>query len=432
MSDWNLPVIGTLYVEFVAGFRARDEELAKGLDPAVVSVTNPQTNFIRWTSAGSKWEKFSGTAWNALATLYNINVDQLDGCDAGTGPNNVLKLDSSGKVPNGNLPATPAALESLATYGFIAKTAVGTIAARTLTGPAAGLSVSNGNGVAGNPTLALANDLAALEGLASTGFAVRTASDTWTQRSIAVGSGLSVANGDGVLGNPTISITDSELVALAGLVSAADRLPYFTGAGTAGLATFTAFARTLLDDVDASAMLSTLGVSTFMKTLLDDADAATARATLGVESVAPGGVIYYAASTAPTGWLECNGAGISRTAYANLFAVVGTTFGAGDGSTTFNLPDLRGEFIRGWDNARGVDSGRAFGSAQSDDNKSHRHTMGRDDGVTAIRGGATNISSWNGLVMGSTSATGGSLLTLLTGGSEARPRNIALLPIIKY
>ena len=434
MSNWNLPVIGTLYAEFVAGFRARDEELAKGLDPAVVSVTNPQTNFIRWTSAGSKWEKFSGTAWNALATLYNINVDQLDGCDAGTGPNNVLKLDSSGKVPNGNLPATPAALESLATYGFIAKTAAGTLAARTMTGPAAGLSVSNGNGVAGNPTLALANDLAALEGLASTGFAVRTASDTWTQRSIAVGSGLSVANGDGVAGNPTISITDSELVALAGLVSAADRLPYFTGAGAAGLATFTAFARTLLDDVDGSAMLSTLGVSSFMKTLLDDADADTARATLGVESVAPGGVIYYAASMAPAGWLECNGSAISRTAYANLFAVVGTTFGAGDGSTTFNLPDLRGEFIRGWDNARGVDSGRTFGSSQASQNLSHTHTANNSN---TMGNGTLNAAQYSGEYSGGLWCSNGTMVAHshtinASGGTESRPRNIALLPIIKY
>lgn len=430
MSDWNLPVIGTLYAEFVAGFRTRDEELAKGLDPAVVTVANPQTNFIRWTSAGGKWEKFNGTAWAALATIYNINVDQVDGCHAGTGANNVLKLDANGKVPNGNLPATPASLESLATYGLVSKTAAGTIAGRTLTPPAAGITVSNGNGVAGNPTLALANDLAALEGLASTGFAVRTASDAWIQRSIAVGSGLSVANGAGVAGNPTISIADPELIALAALASAADRLPFFTGAGTAALATFTAFARTLLDDADASAMLSTLGVSTFMKTLLADADAATARATLGVESVAPGGVIYYAASTAPAGWLECNGAAISRTAYANLFAVVGTTFGAGDGSTTFNLPDLRGEFIRGWDDGRGVDAGRSLGSTQ---------------GATTIQNGpiASNLTPLDTPFSGGEAVVPGGSRYVVPSGSPApstagsqtfqvRPRNIALLPIIKY
>ncbi len=63
-------------------------------------------------------------------------------------------------------------------------------------------------------------------------------------------------------------------------------------------------------------------------------------------------------------FLPCDGSAISRTTYADLFDVIGTVFGVGDGSTTFNVPDLRGEFIRGWDNGAGVDSGRTFGSWQ--------------------------------------------------------------------
>lgn len=78
----------------------------------------------------------------------------------------------------------------------------------------------------------------------------------------------------------------------------------------------------------------------------------------------PGAVAFFARSTAPVGYLKANGAAVSRTAYSALFASVGTTFGAGDGATTFNLPDLRGEFLRGWDDGRGVDTGRVFGSAQ--------------------------------------------------------------------
>lgn len=77
---------------------------------------------------------------------------------------------------------------------------------RTLVAPAAGITISNADGVAGNPTFALANDLGALEGLGSTGFAVRTAADTWTQRTIVAGAGLSIINGDGVAGNPTLSV----------------------------------------------------------------------------------------------------------------------------------------------------------------------------------------------------------------------------------
>ena len=79
-----------------------------------------------------------------------------------------------------------------------------------------------------------------------------------------------------------------------------------------------------------------------------------------------GAVMYFAGRTAPSGWLKANGAAVSRTTYAALFAAIGTTYGAGDGRSTFNLPDLRGEFLRGWDDGRGIDSGRAFGSAQSD------------------------------------------------------------------
>lgn len=82
--------------------------------------------------------------------------------------------------------------------------------------------------------------------------------------------------------------------------------------------------------------------------------------------VPSGAVLYFAGQSAPAGWLKANGAAVSRTAYAALFAAIGTTYGAGDGSTTFNLPDLRGEFVRGWDDGRGIDHGRAFGSAQGD------------------------------------------------------------------
>ena len=93
----------------------------------------------------------------------------------------------------------------------------------------------------------------------------------------------------------------------------------------------------------------------------------------GVVSIPTGMIAPFAMSTPPTGWLECNGATISRSTYATLFAAIGTTYGAGDGSSTFVLPDLRATFIRGFDNSRGIDTGRTFGSFQ-------------DQGIPAMKG----------------------------------------------
>lgn len=106
------------------------------------------------------------------------------------------------------LDADLTAVAGLSSAGLIARTGSGTAAARTLTAPAAGISVSNGNGVSGNPTLALANDLSALEALSSTGLAARTTTDTWAQRTITgTANQIAVTNGDGVSGNPTIAAT---------------------------------------------------------------------------------------------------------------------------------------------------------------------------------------------------------------------------------
>lgn len=71
-----------------------------------------------------------------------------------------------------------------------------------------------------------------------------------------------------------------------------------------------------------------------------------------------GSLMPYAGTTAPTGWIVCGGQAVSRTTYADLFAVLSTTYGAGDGSTTFNIPDLRGRVPAGLDNMNGTDAGR--------------------------------------------------------------------------
>jgi len=154
-----------------------------------------------------------------------------------------------------------------------------------------------------------------------------------------------------------------------------------------------------------------------------------------------GAVMAFARDTAPDGWIKANGANISRTTYSKLFDAIGTSFGVGDGSTTFTLPDMRGEFPRGWDDARGVDSGRAFGSAQLDQ-------------MQKITGLATNV--WSpGVSSGAITYTAGANARPSSGSNgsnnfnfdsanspdarvsattagETRARNVALLFCIKF
>ena len=90
-------------------------------------------------------------------------------------------------------------------------------------------------------------------------------------------------------------------------------------------------------------------------------------------AVPPGSMLAFAGSAIPGDFLLANGAAVSRTSYAGLFAVIGVTYGAGDGATTFNLPDSRGVLLRGLDNGRGLDAGRILGSYQADAYASRGH-----------------------------------------------------------
>lgn len=141
----------------------------------------------------------------------------------------------------------------------------------------------------------------------------------------------------------------------------------------------------------------------------------------------PGSVMAFAGAVAPTGFFLCQGQAVSRADYADLYAVIGDTYGPGDGSTTFNLPDLRGEFIRGFDDGKGVDAGRVLGSAQGDELGSHTHNF--DD----VRAGTpvefvTTAGSGNE-AFPNDAAT---VATESAGGAETRPRNVAMNYIIRF
>lgn len=150
--------------------------------------------FLQRSSAALTW---------AVPTATQITNTGAGNIAASTVQAAINELDTE-KQP---LDATLTAWAAFNTNGLLTQTSADTFTGRTLTGPAAGITVSNGNGVSGNPTLALANDLAALEGLASTGFAVRSGTDTWVQRSLTgTANEITVANGDGVAGAPTLSL----------------------------------------------------------------------------------------------------------------------------------------------------------------------------------------------------------------------------------
>lgn len=190
--------------------------------------------------------------------------------------------------------------------------------------------------------------------------------------------------------------------------------------------------------------------------------ASSARANLGLGSAAvldtsqiaeyvqgtpAGAVAHFAMTSAPTGWLKANGAAISRTTYAELFAAIGTTFGVGDGSATFNLPDLRGEFLRGWDDGRGVDAGRIFGGPQADAFQGHRLGHPEDNAFTLGANAIENTGASGSptadvtrINVSKNSGVGHKKLVPVTDGTngtprvanETRARNMALLACIKF
>ncbi|WP_346672843.1 tail fiber protein [Escherichia coli] len=208
---------------------------------------------------------------------------------------------------------------------------------------------------------------------------------------------------------------DATLTALAALATAADKLPYFTGVDRAALTALTSVGRAILGKTSIQSVLDYLG--------------------LGEGSALPVGVpVPWPSATPPTGWLKCNGAAFSSEKYPNLAKVYPTN----------KLPDLRGEFIRGWDDGRGVDAGRALLSIQTGMLEKHRHIVVANDGYdtkdewelatifkkTYTQGRGLDASNTGGnLIPSPTLHSRGSIGN--TGGSETRPRNIAFNYIVR-
>ena len=167
----------------------------------------------------------------------------------------------------------------------------------------------------------------------------------------------------------------------------------------------------------------------YVKDRLDTTDAANNPA---------GSMIGVFGTSVPTGFLECDGSAVSRTTYADLYSAIGTLYGTGDGSTSFNLPDLRGQFIRGFDNGAGTDpdagsrtaigsgsAGDNMGTSQTDQYASHNHN-GWDRAKYATSTGTANCRS---NLSGATVRTN---TNAASGGNETRPTNINLMICVAY
>jgi len=165
-------------------------------------------------------------------------------------------------------------------------------------------------------------------------------------------------------------------------------------------------------------------------------------ATGAIAALPAGVMIDFAGTTAPSGWIMCDGAAVSRTVYAGLFAAIGTTYGTGDGSTTFNLPDFRGRFARYMDNM-----GTVAGAASRDTARSLVSALGTTqtqttakNGLTAttayayFRGDVADVRAYPAATPDEmyTTASLSNQISLSSTDTETRPINLSCNRIIKY
>ncbi|EFL9273202.1 tail fiber protein, partial [Escherichia coli] len=234
------------------------------------------------------------------------------------------------------------------------------------------------------------------KGLVQLSSATNSTSEVLAATPKAVKAAYDLANGK--------QAADATLTALAALATAADKLPYFTGVDRAALTALTSVGRAILGKTSIQSVLDYLG--------------------LGEGSALPVGVpVPWPSATPPTGWLKCNGAAFSSEKYPNLAKAYPTN----------KLPDLRGEFIRGWDDGRGVDAGRQLLSSQGD---AIRNIEGFADGgigmsFDAIRGAFYDAGTRSARMpnnttdIGKTDDLGFDASRVVPTANENRPRNIA-------
>ncbi|MCS2083747.1 tail fiber protein [Escherichia coli] len=323
----------------------------------------------------------------AVKAAYDLANGKYTAQDATTTQKGIVQLSSDTNSTSETLAATPKAVK--AAYDLAA-------------GKAPSSHTHPWNQITGVPTASLT-----AKGITQLSSATNSTSEVLAATPKAVKAAYDLANGK--------QAADATLTALAALATAADKLPYFTGVDRAALTALTSVGRAILSKPSIQSVLNYLG--------------------LGEGSALPVGVpVPWPSATPPTGWLKCNGAAFSSEKYPNLAKAYPTN----------KLPDLRGEFIRGWDDGRGVDAGRALLSIQTGMLEKHRHIVVANDGYdtkdewelatifkkTYTQGRGLDAANTGGsLIPSPTLHSRGSIGN--TGGSETRPRNIAFNYIVR-
>ena len=384
-----------------------------------------QKGLVQLSSATNSTSEVLAATPKAVKAAYDLANGKYTAQDATTTQKGIVQLSSDTNSTSETLAATPKAVK--AAYDLAAGKAPSshTHPWNQITGvPTASLTAkgitqlssatnSTSEVLAATPkAVKAAYDLAngkytaqdattAQKGIVQLSSATNSTSEVLAATPKAVKAAYDLANGK--------QAADATLTALAALATAADKLPYFTGVDRAALTALTSVGRAILGKTSIQSVLDYLG--------------------LGEGSALPVGVpVPWPSATPPTGWLKCNGAAFSSEKYPNLAKVY----------PTLKLPDLRGEFIRGWDDGRGVDAGRGILSIQGWLTGSHYHNIRSWDAwdntvlVPNDRGGDSLLSTDNAVQEGAINGKFTSQYrTELSGGNETRPRNIAFNYIVR-
>ncbi len=360
-------------------------DLARGKYTAQ-DATTTRKGIVQLSSAINNTSETLAATPKAVKAAYDLANGKYTAQDATTTQKGIVQLSSDTNSTSETLAATPKAVK--AAYDLAA-------------GKAPSSHTHPWNQITGVPTASLT-----AKGITQLSSATNSTSEVLAATPKAVKAAYDLANGK--------QPADATLTALAGLSTAADRVPYFTGADRAALATLTAIGRAIIAKGSIKDVLNYLG--------------------LGEGSALPVGVpVPWPTATPPAGWLQCNGATFTKEQYPVLARVY----------PTLRLPDLRGEFIRGWDDGRKVDTGRKLLSWQKgtlvgghDDNDSSLDISYMSNGNNIDYGGdkvfAGNYRSdylWYVILGGTNSRAKAELNGAFF--NITRPRNIAFNYIVR-